>query len=112
VQAALFAKTLRHLEEALEYTVAIPRRHRRLRLFCLWPLLMAAETVALLAENAGSLAGGVRLKITRARVSLVVRRTSLLWWSDAWLRAEFQKSARRVAIALNDPRSAHTFHSS
>src|SRR5690606_36507081 len=69
---SLMAKTLRHLEEALEYTATIPRRERRLRLFCLWPLLMAAETLALLAEDAARAASGtpgapepVRVKITR-----------------------------------------------
>lgn len=112
VHAALFAKTLGHLEEALDYTLAIPRvgrGARRLRLFCLWPLLMAAETLALLAENAGALAGGARLKITRGRVARIVRNTSLLWWSDAWLRAEFGRSAGRVRRALHDSPPRHTF---
>ncbi len=114
VHDALFAKTLRHLEEALEYTLTIPRLGRgarRLRLFCLWPLLMATETLALLAENAGALAGGARLKITRARVLRIVRMTSLMWWSDRWLRAEFERSARRVRLALHDPPPGHTFGS-
>lgn len=112
VHAALFAKTLKHLEEALDYTLAIPRLGRgarRLRLFCLWPLLMAAETLALLAENAGALAGGARLKITRGRVVRIVRNTSLLWWSDAWLRAEFNRSADRVRRALHESPPGHTF---
>lgn len=112
VHAALFVKTLRHLEEALEYTLVIPRAGRgarRLRLFCLWPLLMASETLALLAENAGALAGGARLKITRARVARIVRMTSLMWWSEHWLRAEFERSARRVRRALHDPSPPHNF---
>lgn len=112
VHTALFAKTLHHLEEALDYTLTIPRfgrGARRLRLFCLWPLLMAAETLALLAENAGALARGARLKITRARVLRIVRMTSLMWWSDRWLRAEFARSARRVHVALHDPPPGHTF---
>ncbi len=120
---SLVAKTLGHLEEALAYTLAIPRRHRGLRLFCLWPLLMAAETLALLAEDAArpaaSAAGAARNKITRGRVARIVRLTSLLWWSDRWLRAEFERSASRVRKALktfpgaprslHDPRPAHTF---
>ncbi|HLU69460.1 MAG TPA: hypothetical protein VKZ88_01685, partial [Fibrobacteria bacterium] len=112
VHAALFAKTLGHLEEALDYTLTIPRigrGARRLCLFCLWPLLMATETLALLAENGGALAGGARLKITRARVLRIVRMTSLMWWSERWLRAEFARSARRVRLALHDPPPGHTF---
>jgi len=114
VHATLFAKALGHLEEALEYTLAIPRwgrGSRRLRLFCLWPLLMAAETLALLAENAGEVAGagGARLKITRARVARIVRTTFCLWWSERWLRAEFGRSARRIRLALHDAHPGHTF---
>jgi farnesyl-diphosphate farnesyltransferase len=114
VHATLFAKALRHLEEALDYTLAIPRLghgSRRLRLFCLWPLFMAVETLALLAENAGALAGGARLKITRERVARIVRMTSVLWWSEGWLRAEFNRSARRIRAALNDSSLTHTFES-
>jgi farnesyl-diphosphate farnesyltransferase len=113
-QNILIAKTLRHLEEALEYTFALPRRHRSLRLFCLWPLLMAAETLALLAENA-AMAAAVphaenRSKITRGRVARIVTLTRLLWWSDGWIRAEFRRSADRVRRALMEAPRAHTFH--
>jgi farnesyl-diphosphate farnesyltransferase len=123
VRAALLAKALRHLEEALEYTTAIPRRNRRLRLFCLWPLLMAAETLALIGEggqrgqqgaaaDAGKAREDARFKITRARVARIVRLTGILWWSDGWLRAEFGKSAAKVALALHQTPPAHTFHAS
>lgn len=109
VHAALFAKALGHLEEALDYTLAIPRTQRRLRLFCLWPLQMAVETLALLAGNANALAGGARLKLTRARVRAIVQRTSLLWWSDRALRAGFAAPAARVRRALHDTGPGHTF---
>lgn len=108
--AALFRKALGHLEEALDYTLAIPRARRRLRLFCLWPLQMAVETLALLAENAGALAGGARIKLTRARVLAIVRRTGVLWWSDRALRAGFAGPAARVRRALHDAGPGHTFH--
>ncbi len=100
VYAVLFDKALRHLEEALEYTRAIPRRHRALRLFCLWPLFMAAETLALLAERTRDLTGGARLKISRRSVARIVLSTRILWWSDAWLRARLEKSARIIRRAL------------
>lgn len=100
VYTVLFAKALRHLEEALEYTRAIPRGRRRLRLFCLWPLFMAAETLALLAERARDLTGGTRLKITRRRVARILASTRLLWWSDDWLHAALGDSAARIRRAL------------
>jgi farnesyl-diphosphate farnesyltransferase len=89
VCARLFDKTRAHLEEALEYTCVIPRFQRRLRLFCLWPLFMAAETLALLANNTDALLDGVRVKITRARVARILLRTRFLYLSNALLRNEF-----------------------
>lgn len=71
---------------------------------------MAVETLALLAENAGALAGGARIKLTRARVLAIVRRTGVLWWSDRALRAGFAGPAARVRRALHDAGPGHTFH--
>jgi farnesyl-diphosphate farnesyltransferase len=100
IYAVLFDKALRHLEEAMEYTCAIPRGERGLRLFCQWPLFMAAETLALLAERTRDLAGGARLKITRERVANILLTTRMLWWCDTWLRARLEKSARIIRRAL------------
>jgi farnesyl-diphosphate farnesyltransferase len=87
--AEILAKARGHLEEALEYTLLIPRTQRRLRLFCLWPLFMAAETLALLgAQRDGA---GARVKMSRARVARILLRTRLLYFSNAWLRAEFRR---------------------
>jgi farnesyl-diphosphate farnesyltransferase len=97
---ALFLKARGHLREALEYSILIPRRERRLRLFCLWPLFMAAETLSLLAESPQAWTGGARAKITRARVKRIVLRTGLLYFSNAWLRAEFRGLLRRLDAAL------------
>jgi len=117
---ALFAKTRGHLEEALEYTCLIPRLQRRLRLFCLWPLFMAAETLSLLAgrggdeeaTSSGMTNPGPRLKISRARVARILLRTRLFYFSNAWLRAEFDRAAAGVpALPLPIPSSPDTFPS-
>jgi farnesyl-diphosphate farnesyltransferase len=107
-QRTLQAKALRHLEEALEYTLTLPRLQRGLRLFCLWPLLMAVETLALLVENAAT-ADDSRRKITRAQVAGILARTRLLWWADGRIRAQFEHAARRVRAALHETPTAHTF---
>ncbi len=123
-QRLLCLKAMDHLQEALTYTLAIPRRHRGLRLFCLWPLLMASETLALIANHSVSQGANpgtnpsanpaanrseTPLKINRARVARIVGSTSLLWWADGLLRAEFEQSARQVRAALQVPPTAHTF---
>jgi farnesyl-diphosphate farnesyltransferase len=109
VYARLFAKARRHLEEALEYTCRIPRSQRRLRLFCLWPLFMAAETLALLAENTDALSAGARLKISRARVARILFRTRFLYPFNTWLRAEFRGHMSRLKRALPLPSPSDTF---
>jgi farnesyl-diphosphate farnesyltransferase len=89
--AEILAKARGHLEEALEYTLLIPRRQRRLRLFCLWPLFMAAETLALLDAASRASAPAARVKISRARVARILLRTRLFYFSNTWLRAEFRR---------------------
>ena len=109
--AGLFLKARGHLDEALEYSILIPRRQRRLRLFCLWPLFMTAETLSLLAQDSHGPAhfgrpelrgdlGHQRVKMTRARVKRIVLRTGLLYFSNTWLRAEFRSLLRRLDAAF------------
>jgi farnesyl-diphosphate farnesyltransferase len=100
IYAILFTKAKSHLEDALEYSCLIPRQNMRLRLFCLWPLFMAGETLALLAESLDALVQGVRLKIPRSTVESIVRRTRLLGWSNHWVHAEFRKPMIRLEHAL------------
>ncbi|PVY69372.1 farnesyl-diphosphate farnesyltransferase [Cupriavidus alkaliphilus] len=47
----LVRKTLEHFDEALAYTLAIPVRFVRLRLACLWPVLIGMETLLRLVHN-------------------------------------------------------------
>ena len=100
IYGILFSKAKKHLEDALEYSCLIPRWDRRLRLFCLWPLFMAAETLALLAESIEALTQGVRLKISRRKVENIVWRTQLFSWSNRWIHSEFRKPMKRLEHAL------------
>jgi len=100
IYGILLKKARGHLEDALEYSCLIPKWDRRLRLFCLWPLFMAAETLALLAESTETLAQGARLKIPRSRVKDILLKTRLFVWSNRWIRAEFKKPLRRLESAL------------
>jgi farnesyl-diphosphate farnesyltransferase len=100
----LIEKARRHLEDALEYTCLLPRLEPRLRLFCLWPLFMAAETLALLgrdqtARREGPLWGpGIKLKISRGQVSRILRRTSFACWSNSWIRSMFRETMAGPAL--------------
>lgn len=81
-------KTLEHYVAAEEYLLAIPRRHLRLRLAVLWPILIGLGTLERLALNEGWLDLEMPSKVSRGWVyrmlvlSLLSGRSNgaLHWW--------------------------------
>jgi farnesyl-diphosphate farnesyltransferase len=49
VVTEIVPRALQDLEDALRYTLLLPRREPRLRLFCLWPLFTAVRTLGVVA---------------------------------------------------------------
>ncbi|WP_282010701.1 squalene/phytoene synthase family protein [Nitrospina watsonii] len=103
VMERLLHKTLGHLEDALRFTLAIPRSETRIRLFCIWPLWMAMETVAVLHNNKALLDSDDPVKISRATVRRIVRRTRWLCYSDLMLKWSFGEIKNRAGLD-NPPR--------
>lgn len=97
----LLRKAKSHLEDALEYSCLLPKLEPRLRLFCLWPLFMAAETLVMLAETRNALKEGNRLKISRESVKRIVRETSLRCWSNRLIRQSFRRPMNRLEALLS-----------
>jgi len=64
--------TLDHFREALEYALAIPAFSVRLRLACLWPILIGLETLLLLVNNDDWLDPDKVSKIPRSNVYRVM----------------------------------------
>lgn len=89
-------KAHRHLHDALTYSLAIPRHLRRMRLFCLWPLWMAMETLGLLASGDFSHRAMVSPKITRSTVRRIMIQTSWRFWSNGWLNRDFDRMAAGI----------------
>lgn len=85
----LVAEAHADLREAFAYALALPRREPGLRLFCLWPLLLAALTLRKLYLNPTVLTGPA-VKVTRHTVRRVVRMSRLLVRWDAGLRVLFE----------------------
>jgi farnesyl-diphosphate farnesyltransferase len=100
VMARLLAKAQGHLGDALAYTCLLPRLEPRLRLFCLWPLFMAAENLVVMAEHPGGSPAEGKLKISRGQVKDIVSRTSLACWSNLWLRRMFRATMRNLDARL------------
>jgi farnesyl-diphosphate farnesyltransferase len=86
---SLLCKTNGHLHDALKFTLAIPRTEIALRLFCIWPLWMAAKTVSVLHNNPELLNSNAQVKISRSTVKRILLGTPFIAWSDSFLKISF-----------------------
>ena len=91
----LLSKTVGHLNDALDFTLAIPRSNIRARLFCIWPLWMAVETVAVLHNNHDLLKSDANVKISRQTVRGILWRTPFICWSNGLLKQSFGNILKR-----------------
>ncbi len=98
IMEQLLKKTMGHLEDALQFTLALPRTAPRTRLFCIWPLWMALETVAVLHNNRELLHSDDPVKISRRTVRQILRRTPLLCFSDTLLQLSFGRIQKRAEL--------------
>ncbi|MBT5549904.1 MAG: squalene/phytoene synthase family protein [Nitrospina sp.] len=86
---SLLCKTNGHLHDALKFTLAIPRTEIALRLFCIWPLWMAAKTVSVLHNNPELLNSNAQVKISRSTVKRILLATPFISWSNNLLKVSF-----------------------
>ncbi|MBK7776774.1 MAG: squalene/phytoene synthase family protein [Sandaracinaceae bacterium] len=87
--APLFDLARAKLDEALEYTLAIPAEHLGVRLFCLLPVFMAARTLMLARDNDDVFTPGRPVKIPRAEVEQLAADCLALATSDELLRTAY-----------------------
>jgi farnesyl-diphosphate farnesyltransferase len=66
-----------HLDQGWVYTMAIPRHEVRLRLACMWPILLAGETLRLVVASEDLLNPAVTVKASRGTVYRVMALTTL-----------------------------------
>jgi len=88
-------KAERHLRSGLLYVTTLPRMLRRIRLFCIWPLLFAAQTLALSRNNASVLSA--EAKMTRRQVQAIVALSKFCFWSNQLLQALYERLDRTAA---------------
>ena len=94
----LIAVAHRHLVNALEYTLLIPRSESGTRRFCLWALGMALLTLRNLNRHR-DFTSGDQVKISRRSVYVTVLVTKLIGRSNALLRLVFACLARGLPPA-------------
>lgn len=91
---------LDHFREAMAYTFALPRTAIRLRLACLWPILIGLETLALLVANDAWLDPARVIKVKRSDVYRVLWRSTALVMSDTALRNWMDALIARIEKSL------------
>ncbi len=89
--ATLLDKAKNHLTDALEYTCLLPRLEPRLRLFCLWPLFMALDTLILIAKAKQTIQANEKIKISKKQVKQILQETSFICLSNFLIRKKFNK---------------------
>ncbi|NIF80932.1 squalene/phytoene synthase family protein [Paraburkholderia sp. Cy-641] len=96
----LLRKAIEHYRASLDYTLAIPAHAVRLRLACLWPILIGLDTLVLLADNDAWLDPAKVSKVTRHAVYRIIASSLLLVPSNALVRNAIEKRIRRIEARL------------
>lgn len=92
----LVPRALLDLEDALRYTLLLPRREPRIRLFCLWPLFTAVRTLAVVARGRGILPSAGPPRITRAELYREMTLSAAQVFSNGRLRRRFDRFRREL----------------
>ena len=87
--APLFETASTHLDSALEYTLAIPAEHGRVRLACLVPLWLAVRTLVHAKGNDAMFVEDKPVKITREEVGNLIADCVEHASEDAYLRERY-----------------------
>ena len=76
-------RAVRNLDDGLEFVLLLPRRAPRIRLFCLWPLLLALRTLVRIVSSEEVIERRVRIarsefrELTREALSVCLSNTAL-----------------------------------
>ncbi len=89
-------QALHDLDDAMQYTLLLPRREPRIRLFCLWPLFAAVRTLGLVAQGHGVADPVAQPKIPREVLyrEMAMSGAQVFW--NAGLRRRFERFRREL----------------
>ncbi len=95
---ALLSEAYANLRRGYTFTRTIPRRHFRLRLFCIRPLWMAFETVKTLAAHPDLLADDRDVKISRKQVRRILLATTPMVAGNWMIERSFSRKYSPPAV--------------
>jgi farnesyl-diphosphate farnesyltransferase len=94
----LLRLALTHYEAGWRYMLAVPAAETRMRLACLWPLVIGLRTIDLLARSPSWLDPAVTIKVPRSSVYGIMARSLTAVWSTRALEREAGRL--RAAVVL------------
>ncbi|BAN28002.1 phytoene/squalene synthase family protein [Caballeronia insecticola] len=97
----LLRTSLALYQDAIDYTLAIPRSAVRLRLACLWPIMIGLDTLVLLAHNDAWLDPQKISKVRRNDVYRIMAASLPMVASNAMLRAWTSRRVRALDTAIS-----------
>jgi farnesyl-diphosphate farnesyltransferase len=95
----LIQQAAEYLDQGWEYTKAIPRSEVRLRLACMWPILLGGETLKLVRNSPNVLNPNCQIKISRGCVYKVISLTTISGGSDFIGTIYWKKLYNQLVIA-------------
>lgn len=97
----LVRAALDHFRAAIDYTFALPRFSWRLRLACLWPILIGLETLDRLVANDDWLDPAKTSKVTRNDVYRILACSTAIAPSNALLNRWFTRLIARIEAKIH-----------
>lgn len=97
VMKHMVRKAWTHLQDSMDFTLLIPVFEPRIRLFCLWPMMMAAETLVAVGDGQKLFDPKTKVKISRSAVKRILQKTTVQCWNRIWLQSRLSK------LRLNSP---------
>lgn len=91
-------RAMRNLDDGLEFVLMLPRRAPRIRLFCLWPLLLALRTLVRIASSDEVLER--RVRIAREEVRTLTREALGACLSNTAIRRLYERERLLVTSAI------------
>jgi len=95
-----------HLQDAVQFTLKLPKQESGIRQFCLWAIGMAILTLQRVHIHSLS-SEAAPVKISRRQVKGVILGCRLAGWSNALLRAYFRWLGRGLPITHRDVNELH-----
>ncbi len=100
VLCELLRDTLDRYRDAVDYTLAIPAGAIRLRLACLWPIMIGLDTLVLLAHNDAWLDPDRVIKVKHNDVYRIIASSMPLAVSDALVRRWTERRIGTISAAI------------